>query len=171
MRSNLLLCIPLVILAGCTSTYALRRTGVAHKLPIDSGIYVSLAEDGRFEQTAYPHSGEMTARAVEIAFKKHVAKVERGATAETLPAAVEQARAKGRAYCVIPRILHWEDRATEWSSKPDQIEIHLMLIDVSRGETLETVTLTGKSKWATFGGDHPQDLLPKPVGEYVDSLF
>ncbi|WP_254924651.1 DUF4823 domain-containing protein [Aeromonas sp. A35_P] len=29
----------------------------------------------------------------------------------------------------------------------------------------------GKSKWATFGGDHPQDLLPEPTEKYVNSLY
>jgi hypothetical protein len=29
----------------------------------------------------------------------------------------------------------------------------------------------GKSGIATLGGDHPQDLLVKPVAEYVNELY
>jgi hypothetical protein len=36
---------------------------------------------------------------------------------------------------------------------------------------VEQANVSGRSGWATLGGDHPQDLLPKPVGEYVASLF
>jgi Domain of unknown function (DUF4823) len=31
--------------------------------------------------------------------------------------------------------------------------------------------ISGQSKWATFGGDHPQDLLPEPLNSYVESLY
>ena len=46
-----------------------------------------------------------------------------------------------------------------------------MVVDVRTDKTLSTVIIDGSSGLATFGGDHPQDLLPEPVGEYVDTLF
>jgi hypothetical protein len=67
--------------------------------------------------------------------------------------------------------LHWEDRATEWSGKSDRLEIQLVIFNVHTGDELANATLTGKSKWATFGGDHPQDLLENPILEYVASLY
>jgi hypothetical protein len=36
---------------------------------------------------------------------------------------------------------------------------------------LSSVVLTGRNKWATFGGDHPQDLLAVPLRKYVASLY
>ncbi len=36
---------------------------------------------------------------------------------------------------------------------------------------MDSAIIKGKSGLATFGGDHPQDLLPKPVGEYIDALY
>ena len=68
-------------------------------------------------------------------------------------------------------ILHWEERATEWSGKPDQITIQVTLYDVSSKQVLDKVTIKGQSKWATFGGNHPQDLLAKPIEKYVAELF
>ena len=99
----------------------------------------------------------------------------RAVRATKAPASIEDnsavARSERLQYLVQPRILHWEERATEWSGKPDRISIRLELIEVSSGETLDTTVLSGKSRWATFGGDHPQDLLPDPLSRYANALF
>ena len=68
-------------------------------------------------------------------------------------------------------ILQWEKRATEWSGRPDQIEIQLVIFDAVTKEVLANSSYSGKSKWLTFGGDHPQDLLPEPTSQYVTSLY
>lgn len=41
-------------------------------------------------------------------------------------------------------------RATEWSGKPDRIEIQISIYDDRRNEVATTV-VSGKSKWVTFG--------------------
>jgi hypothetical protein len=74
-------------------------------------------------------------------------------------------------YFVAPEILHWGDRATEWSGIPDKIEIKISVYDAQFETELASSVVNGKSKWATFGGDHPQDLLPEPVNQYVESLY
>ena len=74
-------------------------------------------------------------------------------------------------YYVIPEILYWEDRATEWSGIPDKIEVKVSVYDGQSAKELASTIILGKSKWATFGGDHPQDLLPDPLNKYVESLY
>jgi len=74
-------------------------------------------------------------------------------------------------YYVQPEILHWEDRATEWSGKSDRLEIQVLLYDTSSKSEIMSSSYKGKSQWLTFGGDHPQDLLPKPTEEFVDALY
>ena len=71
----------------------------------------------------------------------------------------------------MPEILHWEDRNTEWSGIKDKIEIKLVVYDAATGNELASTIIAGKIKWATFGGDHPQDLLPEPLKRYVESLY
>jgi hypothetical protein len=44
-------------------------------------------------------------------------------------------------------------------------------VDTQNNSTIDSVIINGKSRWGTFGGDHPQDLLHEPIGQYVDSLF
>lgn len=53
---------------------------------------------------------------------------------------------------IIPEILHWEDRATEWSGKPDKIEIKVTIHEGQDSKELTSAIISGKSKWATFGG-------------------
>lgn len=84
---------------------------------------------------------------------------------------MDSARKSKSKYLVYPTILHWEDRATEWSSIPDKVEVKIELIDTTSGETATAVVIKGKSGIATLGGDHPQDLLPKPIQEFVASLY
>ena len=86
-------------------------------------------------------------------------------------ASEDAAKASGATYLVAPEILHWEDRATEWSGKPDRVDVDIRVIAPTSGAVIASSVISGKSKWATFGGDHPQDLLPEPVDEYVGTLF
>jgi len=64
-------------------------------------------------------------------------------------------------------ILHWEERAT----KSDRVEVKIVVMAVESGTIIDSVVIKGKSKGFTFGGDHPQDLLPEPIDMYVASLF
>ena len=74
-------------------------------------------------------------------------------------------------YLVYPTILHWEDRATEWSGRSDKVEIKVVVVDVLTGNTITGSIIKGSSGLATFGGDHPQDLLPGPVNQFVSTLY
>ena len=62
-------------------------------------------------------------------------------------------------------------RATEWSGIPDKIEVKIIVYDGGTGKEVGSTLISGRSKWATFGGDHPQDLLPEPLNSYVESLY
>jgi hypothetical protein len=51
------------------------------------------------------------------------------------------------------------------------VEVKIEVIDPTSGETLTTGIVKGKSGLATLGGDHPQDLLPEPITEFVGALY
>jgi hypothetical protein len=112
----------------------------------------------------------MTANAVKAAFSRFSNNIH--VTEECLGLECLKKIPIGKyAYYVEPDILHWEDRATEWSGIPDRIEIKISVYDAISGAELASSIVSGKSKWGTFGGDHPQDLLPEPVNKYVESLY
>jgi hypothetical protein len=160
-------------LSACADSHQLMRVGggEAKKLDPNGIVYVSVPGDGVYGQTTYFGSGNNTTQIVVLAFSQHAKRVESGNEVQNFDAALIAARKVGAKYLVVPTILEWEDRATEWSAIPDKASIKLAVVDTDTGATLDSVLIKGKSGLATFGGDHPQDLLPKPVGEYVSSLY
>jgi hypothetical protein len=162
-----------VLLSGCADTHSLVRTagtGV-QKLDPTRTVYVSVSEDGRYGSANYPGSGQMAAQIVAGAFSKLALRVQTGVGAEPLERTMESAKKVGATYLVVPTILHWEHRRTEWSGIPNQSSIKISVVDVVSGQTLDGAVITAKSGLATFGGDTPQGLLPEPVEKFVSSLY
>jgi uncharacterized protein DUF4823 len=160
-----------VFLAGCSATYSRQIVKQpTAKLERDKGVFISTPKDGWYGKIQYKNSGKMTAAAIKTAFSRYSSNVYvteecfRSECLKIIPASKF-------AYYVEPEILHWEDRATEWSGIPDKITIKISVHDVALGSGIASSVIDGESKWATFGGDHPQDLLPEPVSQYVDSLY
>jgi Domain of unknown function (DUF4823) len=160
-------------LAGCAHTYGQLRIGESPlaRLSSDTAVYVAVRDDGRYGARSYPGSGQMTAQVVRAAFAQHNNRVTIAGRPEIPEEALTAARRAGYSHVVLPTILHWEDRATEWPGKPDRVQVKLILLETATGATIDAIVITGKSRWATLGGDHPEDLLPEPIGTYVASLF
>ena len=166
-----LLSIAFLAITGCTASYQQSHvTEVTEKLDPNRGVYIITPEDGWYMDQGYRSSGKMTANAVKSAFINHASRVVVTDDCSSIEC-VTDIDASEFGYIIEPSILHWEDRATEWSGKSDRLEIQLVVYDVATSDELANATLTGKSKWATFGGDHPQDLLQAPIEKYVDSLY
>lgn len=161
----------LVGLAGCASSYKHEVvTSPSAKLERGKAVLVATPKNGAYDRKEYPASGQQTATAVRAAFARFSDQVVISSRCSDLPC-LQSEGAKSYTYLVVPEILHWEDRNTEWSGIPDRVEVKLVVFD-SRSETqVASIVISGKSKWATFGGDHPQDLLPEPIKQYVESLY
>lgn len=162
-----------VFCVGCVATYRLTPIVLPEghrQLPPGASLLVGVSADGAFEAKPYHGSGNETTTEVVRAFSRCGTKVEGLREAASLDDGVAQARSRGFTYYLHPTILHWEDRATEWSGKRDKISIRLQVIEIETGRTVSAVTIEGKSKWATFGGDHPQELLADPLTEYAKKL-
>ena len=171
MIKNLLVVLSLSLIAGCASTYKHSEfQAPTAKLDSTKGVLISTPEDGWYENTQYRNSGRIAANAIRAAFSKNAKRADVTSDCKG-DECLNSIDSKKYAYYVKPIILHWEERATEWSGKPDRVEIQMVIFDVLTKEELANSSYTGKSKWATFGGDHPQDLLPDPTNEYVSKLY
>lgn len=157
--------------AGCSATYKQSNlTEPTGKLLKGKSVVITTPSNGSYGNREYSESGKMTALAVRAAF----ARFSDNTTVSTDCKDLECLKKKDSSkfdYYVIAEILHWEDRATEWSGKPDRIEVKLSIHEGKSWRELASTIISGKSKWATFGGDHPQDLLPEPLNNYVASLY
>lgn len=161
----------LVLLSGCVATY--KRNDLAippAKLDRSQTVLIATPLGGSYNGQAYTNSGRSTALAVRAAFAKFAKSTATSESCSDLPCMISGTQSNA-GYFVVPEILHWEDRATEWSGKLDKVEIKVSIYDAKTMHEVAATVIAGKSKWATFGGDHPQDLLPDPLNKYVESLY
>ncbi len=161
-----------IFLAGCADSHQLMRTANASiKLDPTVSVYISVPRDGKYGQITYQGSAVNVSQIILLEISKHDVSVETGFEYQTYKDALTYAKNNNYGYLVYPTILEWEDRATEWSGIPDKASIKISIISVATGKTIDSALIKGKSGLATFGGDHPQDLLPIPIQEYFGTLY
>jgi len=156
---------------GCTTTYDFHNQRVVKSwLDKNRGVLVSVPQDAWYENTQYPNSGRMTANAIRTAFLQHTRRVDVTDTCHG-DECLNGIDTDKYGYYVKSEILHWEERGTGWPGKSDRIEIQLAIYDALSKKEIASTKCTGRGKWATFGGHHPQDLLDAPTSYYVTSLY
>lgn len=164
-------CVVSLLALACAHTYALDRQRVSAPLSSEVALYVSLPEPGRYQDTLYEQSGQQTADAIVKAFAPRVARALEGSRVESAEAARRTARERGASHLVHTTIVHWEDRATEWSGQRDQVRLLIRIFEVESGKLVDAAELFGKSRGSTFGGDHPEELLDQAIADYANVLF
>jgi hypothetical protein len=159
------------MLTGCTSTYT-QNTLVELNTKMMRGktVAISTPANGTYNGKPYIASGNMTAQVLKAAFANFSSTTDVVSECRDLPC-LKGLSPRTYDYYAIPDILHWEDRNTEWSGIPDKVEVKISVYEGLSFKELASAIVSGKSKWATFGGDHPQDLLPEPMGNFVESLY
>jgi len=169
-----LICLFIIILyAGCVDTHSVMNTTPAGReaLSPDSSFFIAVPKDGMYGSTIYENSGLMTSQEIYSAVSQHASRVIVGDKHQSFGEAEAFAKDSGYQYLIYSTILNWEDRATEWSGKRDKVKVKIDVVDLSKGLVANSTIIEGKSKWASFGGDHPQQLLADPIEEYFSSVF
>ncbi len=161
-----------LVLASCSHTQrVVRQSPSTAKFASTDSFYVAVPADGTFETKSYTGSGQKTAAIVRTELARRATRVEIGLAYESTDEARAKATAAGLTYAVLPSILHWEDRATEWSGRTGKVTIRMVVIRAATGEEVDSANIEGESRAVSFGGDHPEDLLAVPVDEYFVALF
>jgi hypothetical protein len=157
---------------GCQTTTVEPVSSVAaKKIARGARIYVATPRDGSYNGRQYQGSGATVASAFDAALSRYADSVIVGPGSDSTAEVIATAKEKNCAYAVIPKITRWEDRATEWSGIRDKMELFVKVLSVESGTAVASAEIKGKSAWATFGGDHPEDLVKAPVQEFVAGLF
>jgi Domain of unknown function (DUF4823) len=158
-------------LGACSSKYRTDNHQLVQAVASDSSFYIMQPKDGIFGDIDYAGSGQMLLLEVHKQLVPYSNVVVDATEIQTRDEAFEEALSQNIDYLIDPQILHWEDRATEWSGRPDRITIHYQAFNVNTKTMLASSTLSASSKWASFGGDHPADLLPVPTTQFVSALL
>ncbi|PIF21303.1 DUF4823 domain-containing protein [Candidatus Pantoea floridensis] len=167
---GVLLIMGALALTGCSAHY--KSTDVktsTEKLKQDMPVSIAVPKDGFYGTTFYHGSGQETASVLQAAFVRYSEKVRISNNCGDVECLSKATTTEG--YLVVPQILHWEDRATEWSMKRDKLEVKISVYKASNLTLINSTILNGESKLVTWGGDHPQDLLAEPINNYVSQLY
>ncbi|MCG9725053.1 DUF4823 domain-containing protein [Vibrio brasiliensis] len=162
-----------IIIVGCADSHSLNvtRDDTNVKLTPDNAAYVALPQDGQYGKHYYSGSGRMVSQTIKGELVTTLNNVVIAKQPEDYQSALDFAASRKFDYLVYPSILHWEDRATEWSAKADRVKVKLVVVNVKTKQVIKSGIIEGKSGLATFGGDRPQDLLPEPTKEFLSSMF
>ncbi|AUC44822.1 DUF4823 domain-containing protein [Dickeya solani] len=160
-----------IFLSGCSAKYNAAMIQKNYELLTkDKEIIIAVSDNGVYLQKEYAGSGSITANVIKSAFSRYSDNIKIIGECKDINCLVSSFPVAS-GYYVVPQILHWEDRATEWSGIPDKVEVKITVYNAENKKRLSSVILSGKSKFVTFGGDHPQDLLPDPINNYISSLY
>lgn len=162
----------MLLAVGCTSKYKAGDIDLPSELLSKAAsAYVLFVKDGAYGRRDYRGSGRTVSRGLQGNLLRYLDRVELATTAEPREQGLVTARGMGLTYLFEAIVLNWEDRATQWSGRPDRISIRFAVFDVESGRKLAAAEEHASSKWFTFGGDHPQDLVPRLSQRFVDRLF
>ena len=168
---RLLVLVAALLMSGCANKYRVDTVDTQATLPTSSSIFVAMPENGRYGATVYPESGITLQQEVYAQLSRYSPKVIKAAAPRPLGDVFAEARGSGCDYVVDPVILNWEDRATEWSGRPDRITIRYTAYDAKTEANVASTVRSASSRWMTFGGDHPQDLVAIPTQDFAALLF
>lgn len=163
----------LSVLVGCRASYektSSAESGDAARIPANASVYVGMSPDGRYGETVYFGSGSITTQTLVTALAAALDKVGHSETILDRETGLAQTRAGSFDYYLEPKILHWEDRNTVWSARPDAISVEVTLLDAATGAEIDTTTIKGTSKIFAFSDSRPRDLLLAPMRDYAAEL-
>ena len=158
-----------MLATGCTASY---QQGFAqpnnHHFTPARFLLVTPA-NGSFEGTEYPTSGNDVIFALTKELGRYTQSI--ATIASPVPIeAIKESTLEQYDYVIIPQILHWEDRLTGWSFRPDRIEIRFDIYNNQR-QPLDSYLVQARSAYIVWVSKHPNSLLPVPIKTMLKKMF
>ena len=159
------------LFTGCADVTSVTRD-TPREVVLDSKAkaYVSVPPDGQYAQQTYTGSGRITAGIVLAEFSTKMLNVDIADKKEYFDLALNNARRQGYQYLIVPKITHWEDSNTVLSGQPSKATINIRIVDVITGDIIDSVVIDSRSSVVRMTVASPEDALPEPIREYVNSL-
>ena len=161
----------LAFLIGCADVTSISRNeSKVVKLNPNSKTYIGIPKDGQYGSIHYAGSGRTVAGIVMSAFARKMFNLQIADHHETFEQALKSAKNKKYVYMIYPEITHWEDRNTAWSGRPSKASIVIRIVDVPSGKIIDSAVINARSSAFRMTDPSPEDALPEPVGQYVNSF-
>lgn len=170
MIQRILLVALLFLCASCTASYKYRVDNPSSKaLRSNKRIAITTSEDGSYGEKIYHGTGKTLSYEIREELRNYSNRITIFRDKENLDD-FDDDELESFDYIVVPEILHWEDRSTEWSGIPDRISFSIEIYD-SQGRLLKSANLQGKSRSMSMTSTDPEKLIKKPLSDFLRSCF
>jgi hypothetical protein len=161
----------ILLLAGCAEQNISSIRPRSNPLSSSASVYVSISQNGQFENHTYSNSGRQTSLIIADLARDRFANVEIAEALQSQEESLACARALKCSYLIRPLITNWEDHNTPWTGIQDRAEVELRTFDVASGATLDIGRVQAIGTFFTFVNDRPEDLLAEPIKKYLNFLI
>lgn len=169
ITSLFLLAIATMIMSGCTASYNQSFLQDPESMKAGASVLIVTPENGSYGTEYYPTSGNDVVQILTKEMARYTTNISVIPTHVSIDQ-VHEDDLQDVDYVIIPEILHWEDRATGWSFRPDRIEVRFDIYDNQR-QLINSVDIKGKSANVVWVQKAPNSLLPKPIRLLLRDLF
>ncbi len=162
----------LLFLNACAYTqHSLSPINTQTASPSSSDAFcVMVATDGAYGGEIYAGSGRTVSNRILYVIRQRHPITQLVETIDE-DQAIHLCAAKGANYILSPLILHWEDRATNWSGMRDHIKIEIRLIKVAPKIFVRSAIFEARNSWFTFVNDDPSELIDESFDQVIANLI
>lgn len=162
----------LLLLNACAYTqHSLSPNNAQKERLSPSDVFcVMLASDGAYGSKIYSGSGRTVSNRILYSVRQKRPLTQLVETTDE-DQAIQQCSAKGANYLLSPLILHWEDRATQWSGMRDHVKIEIRLIKVDPKTFIRSTLFEARNNWFTFVNADPSELLNESFDQVIADII
>ncbi len=147
------------LLSGCAGSQdqASHQIGVSLNASNSSVVCVVTPQNKEYEGYLYEQSGSIVAKITADALREKFSNI-------IIVNNVQECEIKNAKYSVVPDIIHWEDRVTGWTGRPDIVKIHIKAVDLNFKDNVTEVRFENSSNLVAsaiteWGNRSPEILL------------
>lgn len=163
-----LLAITISLVTGCTASYKHDFLRPPNTMKPQAKVLIVTPKNGYYNETLYETSGTDVVEALTRELQSYSNSID--IIPNTNINDIIEDILHNYNYIFIPEILHWEDRLTGWSMRPDRIEIRVDIYNGNR-EILNSIDVKSKSANIVWVSQAPKSLLPKSFRITLQELF
>ena len=171
MNKTLVILFALLFFQGCGGTCRyLKPFDTSVTLDKTLPVLVATPKNGWYGGRQYKNSGEATAREIKRVISLYAAGPVTISDCNNITCLDDQTKNSHR-YYFVSEILHWENRATAYTFRPDRLIIQLDVYDLKTGEKLNSFTSKSRSAILFTARNTPFALIRHPVNIFIRSLY
>ena len=135
------------------------------------GVFIALPADAESLTSRYVGSGQSVALAVAEAFARQGIPVQVAKKRMANDEALSWAARISSGYVVLPVITRWEQHNT-WLGQPSRLALWVTVIETASGKVVMAESVKSCSiEPLSFTVESPEELLERPLSQYVSSLY